>query len=151
MTVTIARLLPDNAEAFYAVIAANREHLSNMVWAKTATLQSTLNHLKTTRDIMYGIYTAGKLCGCVSLRNIGCDSYLLGYWVAEECQRQGVVTQAARHMIEAYFVGYARKQTIVAMTRAENLASQRVLEKLCFKRQPQFTTDWVNFELEIGT
>lgn len=150
MSVTINRLLPDSAAAFYNLIDQNRDHLGNMTWAPTATLQSTHEHLMRTRDLMWGVYVENILCGCVSLRPIGPDSYMIGYWLTQECQGHGVIAAAAQLMLDAYFVGYARMQTVVAMTRPKNHRSQRVLAKLGFTQQDQFLVGWFNYIKEIG-
>ncbi len=148
--VTIRRLLPCNAVTLYALIAANRAHLSNMVWAGTATLDSTRDHLVKTEDLMYGVYARGLLCGVVSLRPIGPESYMLGYWIAQAHQGQGIITAACRLMFDAYFVGDARLQRVVAITKPTNLASQRVLGKLGFVRCGEVLEGWFNYIKEFG-
>lgn len=149
VNVVIARLRPADAAALYACVAANREHLANMRWAATATLESVREHLTTTRDAMYGIYTYGELHGCVSLRPLDDGHWLLGYWLGHFLRGSGVVTEAARQLLSAYFAGSTLQHRVVAMTTPVNIPSQRVLAKLGFSQDPYDGGPWYTYGLDI--
>jgi RimJ/RimL family protein N-acetyltransferase len=73
-----------------------------------------------------------RLVGCVGFTlNHDKKSGELGYWLAEECWGRGIMTRAAREMVDEGF-SKLRLQTIHASTKAENQGSQKVLKKLGF-------------------
>ena len=58
----------------------------------------------------------------------------IGWWLAKDCWRQGLATEAARAVLSHGLnkVGFER---IIAVIHIENTASQRVAEKLGFDRE----------------
>lgn len=59
----------------------------------------------------------------------------MGYSIARRLWGRGYCTEAARAVVDAAFVGYPRLNRIRAMADRENVASQRVLEKLGMQRE----------------
>ena len=82
----------------------------------------------------------GQLCyfGIASGRSIGPEPDLgkphLGYWLGTPCWGQGYATEAARALIDAFFV-YGDEDELTASARVINPGSRRVLEKCGFAYQ----------------
>lgn len=74
-----------------------------------------------------------KVVGCVGFTiDQATKSGVMGYWLAEEYWGRGIMTDAARQMIDFGFSNLALVE-IVASTMVENFGSQNVLLKLGFK------------------
>jgi RimJ/RimL family protein N-acetyltransferase len=79
---------------------------------------------------------SGEFCGITSLHRI--DWYRrtagLGYWIRRSCWGQGIATEAAGAVLaRAFRTGELHR--VEAHVALENLASQRVVEKLGFQRE----------------
>ena len=86
---------------------------------------------------MYYIWLAGtgQCIGRVYLHNKPEIDYELeiAYGIKEECRCQGYATEAARALVRFAFE-QAGQEMLVAIVKPENIASQRVIEKLGFTR-----------------
>ncbi len=121
---SLAPLLPKDAQDLYRLIDKNRQALGHMVWAATATLESTIKFIKTTPDKVHGIRVMGRLAGCVALRTMPSGNKMLGYWLAQEFWGRGYATRAVSMMLDAM-----EKKPVFAQIRHGNIASKRVLQK----------------------
>ncbi len=87
-----------------------------------------------------------ELVGCVGLDiDIKQRTGALGYWLAEEMWGHGIMTHAARSIIDTGFSTLKLKR-INAVTNIDNLGSQKVLNKLGFKYVGEGTTQRWNDE-----
>ena len=58
----------------------------------------------------------------------------IGWWLAKDCWRQGLATEAARAVL-SHGLNEVGLERIIAVIHVENTASQRVAEKLGFDRE----------------
>jgi|SRR2546422_2037922 len=84
--------------------------------------------------IVEGRADGGVLGLCALIRMPTGDDVELAYRLARRSWGQGIATEAAGALVDHGF-GAVRLPTIVAVTYPENLASQRVLEKVGFARR----------------
>ncbi len=88
------------------------------------------------RGLSFGVFADGRLTGRLALTNIIRGSFLnayLGYAIDEDNSGRGIGTAAVRQAVEiARIAGLHRVQAAVS---PDNTASQRVLEKVGFRRE----------------
>jgi len=131
-----------DAEAIFAVVDANRDHLRPwMPWVDgTVTAADTLGFLRFVR----GEYAAGRafhcnlkyrgaICGGIGLNRIdrAHDKADLGYWVAADLQGRGIVTRATRALTAAAFRDLGLHRVSIR-AGVENVRSRAVPERLGF-------------------
>lgn len=95
-------------------------------------LQKLESEWTSGRTFSCGIFTeGGAVIGGVTVSNIlwDCRCADLGYWVEPRCRGKGVSAWAARHLIDFCF-RVLRLQRLALVIRVDNVASQRVAEKL---------------------
>ncbi len=135
---------PEHAEGLWrATQASIRELRSWLTWANGPTMEATRTFAERSpalwregREHPFVVVEDGEIVGAVALhvpypqRGMG----ELGYWVRTDRAGRGVCTEAARAAVEFGFeaIGLYR---IELRAGVENLASQRVAEKLGFKRE----------------
>jgi len=79
------------------------------------------------------IIVSDKVVGCVGLQLDDANkSGMIGYWLAEEYWGRGIMTHAARQMIDYGFTNLGLLK-IMGWTDSNNVASKIVLTKLGFK------------------
>lgn len=79
--------------------------------------------------------TDGRLIGFCGLQPWrGWEDIEIGWWLAKDCWGQGLATEAARAAL-AYGFETAKLDRIIAVVHVDNLASQRVAEKLGMERE----------------
>ncbi len=143
---TELRLLePNYAADLFALVEANREHFSRWLpWVPACRevedrrrflancLQETAEH----GNFIAGIWHSGALAGTVGINAVhGRDrTNSMFYWLGEEYQGKGLMTQACRAMISHAFTALqAHRVEIYAVT--ENQRSRRVAERLGFRHE----------------
>ena len=88
-----------------------------------------------TCQMFRAIEAEGRAVGSIALCRGG-DVYVrtaeLGYWLAEDCWRQGIMTQAVRQICREGFEQWDDLVRIYAEPYARNAPSRRVLEKAGF-------------------
>lgn len=116
-----------DAEALYQVIDESREHLTNLVWAADATLESTREFLANVSK--FGerfrlIEVDGKIVGTITLRfHKLVNTWLIGYWLSHNARGKGIMKEAVRQMVEPQTLA----MVIYATVRNKNMASQKIL------------------------
>lgn len=125
MNVTIRRPTLDDTDELYAVIALNREHLTNLVWAASATRLSTEKFLSNVPDTekLYTIIVNDDIVGMITLRLEGHRWYSIGYWLDHSYRGKGIMRQA----VELILKKVPRKHWVEAHIREKNYASRNVL------------------------
>lgn len=84
------------------------------------------------RTFSFGIFTdEGSVIGGVTVANVlwDCRCGDLGYWVEPRFRGQGIAVWAARRLLDFCF-DVLRLQRLALVVRVDNIASQRVAEKL---------------------
>jgi len=137
------RLLDESdADALYALIAANRPYLARWLpWAASQDRDATLAFVRATRrqigdnDGLQTVITrAGHPIGMVGVHAVDWTrrSSSVGYWLAQAQQGQGIVTRAVRALLDHGF-GAWRLNRIEIRAGVENLPSRDVAERLGFR------------------
>jgi RimJ/RimL family protein N-acetyltransferase len=110
-TAEMRALEPWNAQEFAAYIARNREHLAPWLpWATALTdVDGTRDWLQRYADNqaqdggrIYGIWLDGQLAGGTLFRTFEprFGTAEIGVWISPEASGRGLITRAARRMIE---------------------------------------------------
>ncbi len=125
MNITLRKPTVADAEELYAVIDANREHLTNLVWAASATRLSTEKFLASVpaTEKLKVILLDGRIVGMITLRKESYRTWSIGYWLAHDVRRKGIMTEAVKQML----VNVPKKDFVEAHIRKENIASRKVL------------------------
>ena len=91
------------------------------------------------RGIAWGIHHEGALCGVIGLegirRQLGAwqmDSGEIGFWVGRAHRNRGIITEATREVVRFGFEDLGLHKILIGHV-AENVASQRVIEKVGFR------------------
>lgn len=131
-----------DADALYAVIAANRPYLARWLpWAAGEDREATLGFIRAARrqigdnDGFQTLITrGGRPIGAVGFHGVDWPhrSSSIGYWLAQDQQGQGIVTRAVQALLDHAF-GAWRLNRIEIRTGVENLPSRDVAERLGFR------------------
>ncbi len=142
---TLRPVTAADTPAIDALIAASRESFARWFgWARGSTRESVREHAQQMVDAMalgtarhYVVLTNTEgLIARVGLYDIDPTnlSAELGYMLRTEYEGQGVMTEAVRALL-AQTLGPNGLHRITAYVDTENVASQRVLERLGFQRE----------------
>ncbi len=82
----------------------------------------------------FAVIEHGKVVGSIGLRLGKHETGHIGYWCAREARGQGITTRALRRLCH-YGLEELRLERLDLMTDIENFASQRVAEKVGFRRE----------------
>jgi len=140
------RLLEEaDAEELFALVDGNRAYLSRwMPWTPhTAGPQHTLAFIRETRrqaaadnGFQAAIVRDGRIVGMAGFHAVDWEarSTSIGYWLAEEEQGAGTMTEAVRALVDHAFGawGLARVEIRAAV---ENARSRAVAERLGFAEE----------------
>ncbi len=142
---TLRPIVAADAPAINAMIASSRESFARWLgWARGSTAESVREHtqqiveemaLGTARQYVVLTDTGGLIARVglyeIDLVNLSAD---LGYMLRTEYEGQGVMTEALRGLLSHTF-GPDGLHRIAAYVDTENVASQRVLDRLGFRRE----------------
>jgi RimJ/RimL family protein N-acetyltransferase len=125
MNVTLRTAAVSDRDELYAVIDANREHLTNLVWAKSATRLSTEKFLASvpSTETLKVIMLDGRIIGMITLRNEPHPFQSIGYWLAHDVRRQGIMTATVKEILKSV----PKNHFVEARVHKNNVASQKVL------------------------
>jgi ribosomal-protein-serine acetyltransferase len=140
--VEIRTLTPDDAEASFELVAANRDRLRPwMIW-EPQTLSPADSRafiercLASETDIEgNGIWVDGRLGGGIGLRvDTGDSAAEIGYWIGSEFGGRGIVTRACRRFFDFAFddLGLHRMELCAA---TGNTRSRAVAERLAMRQE----------------
>jgi ribosomal-protein-serine acetyltransferase len=144
-----------DAEAMFALICRNRAHLDPWLrWSgRVQSLEDTRQLIQRFADkqavgdgFHAGLWVGGALAGGVVVHFINRESRKseIGYWLGAEYVGQGLVTRAARAVIERLF-SVEGMHRIEIQAVIDNLPSRAVAERLGFtlegiKRESEWIT-----------
>ena len=86
------------------------------------------------RPYQFAITEQGKVVGSIGLRLGKHEAGHIGYWCAPEARGRGTTTRALRRLCR-YALDELGLERLDLMTDIENVASQRVAEKVGFQRE----------------
>lgn len=137
-----------DAEALYAAVVANREHLARFLpWAH---LHTSIDY---TRDLIYhwqanrllregefgfGIWQpeSGELLGAIGLhiRSWPARAFEIGYWLSASAEGHGYMSEAVRLLTDAAFATYGANRVEIRCD-ARNERSAGVARRLGFRQE----------------
>jgi ribosomal-protein-serine acetyltransferase len=130
-----------DAEQLYAVIDANRAHLTRwMPWARGQTLDRTaafirdsLRQLADNRGFQVAMIEDGAIVGALGYHRLDWENLAtsLGYWIAEGAQGRGTVTLAVTALLDHAF-GHWKLNRVEIRAGVENTRSRAIPERLGF-------------------
>lgn len=143
--IRLGLLEPRHAGELAAVVRRNAHFLGR--WLPFATeeygeaeakeyIQRSLRQFAANMGLQAGILRDGRVVGMVGLHLVDWNnrSSSLGYWLAQSENGQGIMTRAAGGLID-YAFGSLHLHRLEIRAAEDNLASQRVAERLDFARE----------------
>jgi ribosomal-protein-serine acetyltransferase len=134
-----------HARDLYDLTDANRTHLRKWLpWVdETKSVNDTVAFIEANqiqyhanRGFQAGIWYQGRLAGVIGYH--GYSSFhrfiSIGYWLAEDYQGKGIMTQACRAMTDYAFRELDMNRVEIRCA-SENRKSQAVIERLGFKQE----------------
>jgi len=129
---------PGEAEALYAVIEADREHLQTyQQWAQDATLESTQQSIREAlqdqavgKSLRYRIVDAKSdaVIGNLTFYNRSSDVAYLGYWITKNSEGHGLAFAAVNRLLDYGFADWGlqavRLEIAPGNERSEQLAAR---------------------------
>ncbi len=82
----------------------------------------------------FAIVQEGHVVGSIGMRVDGSKTGHIGYWCASEARGRGITTRALRQLCR-YCLSELGLERLELITDSENLASQRVADKVGFRRE----------------
>lgn len=152
-----------HAERLYALIDRNRARLNEWLpWARWDFCYDDLVAFVDDRErdnaervgLATVVFVNGKMCGSVGLHAIDRkhNHTSIGYWLAEEFQGRGIMTEACRAMVTAGFRGFGLHR-IVIQCATGNAKSSAIPRRLGFTeegilREAEWLSDhWVDLRV----
>jgi ribosomal-protein-serine acetyltransferase len=133
-----------DADALATVIAANRPYLARWLpWAAGNTLEDTLAFIRRARrqigdndGFQALIARDGRPIGSIGFHAVDWThrTTSLGYWLVQGEQGKGIVTRAARAMLDHAFAAW-KVNRVEIRAGVENLPSRGVAERLGFREE----------------
>ncbi len=143
---TVLRLLePRYAEELFKLVERNREHFGRWLpWVPACRgvedrrrfLAECLKETAEHGNFLAGIWHGGVLAGVAGINPVHRRdrSTSLFYWLGEEFQGKGLVTQACRAIVSHAFTAL-RAHRVEIFAATENPRSRRVAERLGFRHE----------------
>lgn len=141
----IRLLVEQHAERMFALTDKNREYLREWLpWVDgTKTAEDTRKFIKGTLEqfaanggFSAGLWYRGELAGSIGLHKIDWPNQKaeIGYWISEGFQGKGIVTRAARELVDYTFneLGLNRLEIRCA---EDNKKSRAIAERLGFHQE----------------
>ncbi len=136
---------PNHAKENYALINSNRAYLKQwLTWVdKIQTLDDSKKYIlasiqKTEQQTDYGfvIKYNGNIIGRMGVHFIDAvnKTGTIGYWIAENFQGKGIITNACKALIEFGF-NELKLNRIEIKCATQNIKSKAIPEKLHFKKE----------------
>lgn len=141
--VTLRTLQPEDAEALYAAINNNRQHLTPWLnWVHLTTqpghslkfIQDSLHEANMQQSLALGIFHNDRIIGGIGMQNW--DHKVrradIGYWIDRNHAGSGIVTRSVQRLIEFLFTSTDLNKIEIRFS-ARNTKSAKVAERLGFR------------------
>src|SRR5699024_1785292 len=140
------RLLePRHAESLFLLTDKSRNHLREWLsWVdfikevndSKSFIEGTLKQFGNNNGFQAGIWYRGGLAGVIDLHGINWSnkSTSIGYWLGEEFQGKGLITNACKSVIN-YCFNELKLKRIEIYAATENHKSQAIPERLGFQKE----------------
>lgn len=141
-----------HAEEHYNAIANNREHIATFLSFATdhtledtrSFIQSSLNKFAAGTDIPCIIWYQDRLVGSIGLHlSPNRKAASIGYWLAQDCQGNGIMTKCCRAIID-YAFNELQLHRIEIRAITTNTKSRAIPERLGFKQEGILRQDVMN-------
>jgi len=143
--INLQLLQPDHAEAVFAVVEQNRQHLRAWLpWVDKNRssddtrkfIQLSLHSLAEMRGVTCGIWFNDQFVGCVDLLKTDKRNHFaeIGYWLSAEHQGKGIMTRSCRRIIVYAFEELGLHRLLIRAA-AENERSRAIPEQLGFTQE----------------
>ena len=134
-----------DAEELFALVAANRAHLrrwlpwvdgNDSVAGTLEFIRASRKQLEEKRGTQLAVVCAGKIVGVVGYHTVDWEnrSTSIGYWLAEEYQGRGLMTEAVRALVDHAFSVW-KLNLVEIRAAAENARSRAIPERLGFTQE----------------
>lgn len=138
----LRQLEPPHADAIFAVVADNREHLGRWLpWVEStkeaADTRAFLEQVKENRErgktAAYGIWSGDALAGLIGLHDVDASNGTaqIGYWIAAAFEGRGLMTRAVQALLRMAFEDLGLER-IEIRCAGGNLRSQAIPKRLGF-------------------
>lgn len=154
--VVLRFMRPEEAEELYALVDKKRAHLRRFLpWVDSQTgpessRKNILERIEKARKgegLDLGVYLQGKLIGSMGFNRIaaGEKKASIGYWITEEHQGKGIMTDSVRALVTHGFRTLGLHRVRIECS-VNNRRSCALPERLCFTfegvaRESQFLYD----------
>lgn len=142
----------DDAQSIFAVIDKSRAHLSkwgDQTSKKYPTLESVVKSIENPVShgrLRMGIWFRGEFTGGINLQPLPEQYYAeIGYWLGADFVGKKLMTTAVRAMV-SYAFSDAGYYFLTANTHQDNIASQRVLGRVGFRKVSEANV-YINYRL----
>ena len=138
-------LIPENAEEVFGAIDKNREYLREFLpWADDAkspettknTIEKWQKSLEAGTEICMGIFLDREYIGNIGIHELKSQNHSaeIGYWLAEDYQGRGIVTDCVRVIIN-YGFNELNLNRIYICCVSKNKKSGAIPERLGFVKE----------------
>lgn len=138
--IRLKELGSEDVEAMFSIINSEREYMQE--WLPFVDVTHQISDTEAFvdeyvnsggKDPVFTIYFGNKLVGLIGFKDTDYDNRKteIGYWLSEKYQHKGIVTRAARAMID-YAFDQLKLNRIQLKAATGNFKSQRVAERLGF-------------------
>ena len=142
---TLRLVEPRHAEEIFSIVAENRDHLGRWLpWIETthevadtrAWAEDACQRFARQTGLPLSILLDGCVVGGIGLQQISSHhgTAEIGWWLAQHCQGQGIVTRCGRHLMRHAFHERGIHR-IYAYTAVANTRSSSVAERLGMRRE----------------
>ena len=143
--IALRLLEPRHDAALFALVDANRKYLRRwMAWLdSTKSVADIAEFTRKTRQqfadnqgFVAGIWYRGALCGVVGHNHISWSNRActLGYWLSEDLQGRGIMTQSCRAIVD-YSFDELELNRVEIRAATKNAHSRAIPERLGFRRE----------------
>ena len=151
---SLRQLRVTDAEELFAVVNANRAHLRQWLpWLDMTRsvadsrrfLESAIQQCESNHSIQAAILVGGRITGVVGYHRIDWQNRntLLGYWIAQEYQGRGLVTESCRVLVDHAFAALNLHRFAITCATG-NARSRAIPERLGFVHEGRHReAEWI--------
>ncbi|MEO0514076.1 MAG: GNAT family protein [Planctomycetota bacterium] len=149
--VSLRLLGVDDAQEFFDLIDRNRDHIARwMDWVAGATTveqvadarRAVWRDYESRTKLQLGLIESQRIVGAIGLHGLDDPhgSAELGYWLSQEAQGRGLMTQAARALLDHGFAEYGLHRVYLTADAA-NARSIALAKRLGMRREGEMKQD----------
>jgi len=132
MSITVSLMTVDDISSMYVTVKSNQDYLAELHPIQYLSYERFHEHyanlISTRRILIFAIKINGMFIGAIEADDRP-NEYYVGYWIANHYRNKGIVSVALQSVMTHDLVD---PKPIIADTKADNVASSRVLLKVGF-------------------